>query len=613
MKTAPSQSQLQQYDGPALEPLLKRIHKEHGPRVKIVKAERVREGGVLGFFAREIFRLTVDTRSSKAVQNQAGNAARGSSGAEMQGQSGATQSQSAQYNSQSSQIKPRGAVAGTAPTSRNRPSQSNPKISNAGNAPTVGAALRSHRTPEPPRATQRANPIQPPTPHAESAQSASTSTQTPQPTGSQDTNQQTKAHQQVVTPAGRLSDNPASSILAESLSQDDKLELSPVHQSTTQGGQPEAVIPHGTMPEKLSPSEILPDSAPTRSANQPAFADILAQVAHEGMPGDYQNADLNLEHASNVTTGSEAGPSYHNDIYGGADAVSDGFISDAPYDADDYSSFNPRHVGSNYAENGQEYVSSSDMVIWGDTYDYSSAIHAASPDHPLVASELLKTGIPEQLLDGYDIQMMDGNYEPVRTASILVDTFARLPTAPPPPSLPGSLLAIVGDLQKARKLAAEIATEVGSDPAAIPVVSSRSVASIHPSLVARSALEVSERAPGWRRNNSATVVVVVSPLVGGNRSWAKLVLAAMKPTAVWGMAEALYKTEEITAWAEAIGGVDALILTEVRHSVSPATAASTGIPIARLDESRASPERWATVVGDLLTKVFTPQRENRIS
>jgi hypothetical protein len=218
---------------------------------------------------------------------------------------------------------------------------------------------------------------------------------------------------------------------------------------------------------------------------------------------------------------------------------------------------------------------------------------------------LAKAGIPEQLLESGEIAGLNGDRDPSRIARALVDTFSRLPSAPPPPSLPGSLLAIVGDLQRSRRLAAEIATELGLDPATIPVASTRPVGKIPMSLTARSALEVAERAPGWRRNGSATVVVVVSPLVGGNRSWARLVLAAMKPTAVWGIAEALYKTEEIAAWAETLGGMDALVLSEVRHSISPASATATGIPIARLDEGRASPERWATVVGDLLSRTLS--------
>ena len=35
-----------------------RVRREHGPTARIVKAERVRSGGIGGFFAREYFEVT---------------------------------------------------------------------------------------------------------------------------------------------------------------------------------------------------------------------------------------------------------------------------------------------------------------------------------------------------------------------------------------------------------------------------------------------------------------------------------------------------------------------------------------------------------------------------
>ena len=631
----PTPSELQQYDGPALEPLLKRIHQEHGPRVKIVKAERVREGGVLGFFAREMFRLTVDTRSSKAAQNQAastGQSRAGSQGQMSQGQGGQSPNQATnqttsainnatrynrQSNRQGDQIAQRGSrgggtrnTLGSSRTSQNRLSQSNLN-SNSRNAPTVGAALRSHKTPQPLKGETRSNTTQPTTPSIDNPQPAPTPPPAPVPPPASQTAPSQNINPQPTTPQPSAVSpdnppvNPASLVLADTLAQNDKLELSTSQQTTSQTRQVEDGLTEDALHESTLQGE---------ETTEHTFADVLAQVASNQTPVISKDTDTSFEPTNDIVTGLEVDSDYHDGTYGDVDddAVNDGFISDYPYDATNHTSVNPGYIEPDYTSNNPEYMGSNDMVVWGNDYgEYPYTGHISSPDHPIVASELLKMGIPEQLLEDYDIQMMDGNYEPVKTAGILVDTFAKLPTAPPPPSLPGSLLAIVGDLQRAKRLAAEIATEIGSDPVAIPVVSSRSVAKTDPSLTARSALEVSERAPGWRRNGSATVVVVVSPLVGGNRSWAKLVLAAMKPTAVWGMAEALYKTEEITAWAEAIGGVDALILTEVRHSVSPATATRTGIPVARLDESRASPERWATVVGDLLNQAFAHRQKSR--
>ena len=53
----PTQLQL---EGPDLETLLSRVKAEHGPGARIVRAEKVRTGGVAGFFARERFELCVE-------------------------------------------------------------------------------------------------------------------------------------------------------------------------------------------------------------------------------------------------------------------------------------------------------------------------------------------------------------------------------------------------------------------------------------------------------------------------------------------------------------------------------------------------------------------------
>ncbi len=47
-------------EGDAIEPLLARVATEHGPGARVVRAEKVRVGGVAGFFARERFELVVE-------------------------------------------------------------------------------------------------------------------------------------------------------------------------------------------------------------------------------------------------------------------------------------------------------------------------------------------------------------------------------------------------------------------------------------------------------------------------------------------------------------------------------------------------------------------------
>lgn len=64
----PAQPKL--FEGPSLEPLLEQIHREVGAEAKILRAEKTREGGVLGFFAREQYRLTVQLPATSGRRKQ---------------------------------------------------------------------------------------------------------------------------------------------------------------------------------------------------------------------------------------------------------------------------------------------------------------------------------------------------------------------------------------------------------------------------------------------------------------------------------------------------------------------------------------------------------------
>lgn len=62
---------LQAFDGDTLEAALARVAEEHGPGARIMQAEKVRSGGLAGFFARERYEVTVEiddeSRGSEAA------------------------------------------------------------------------------------------------------------------------------------------------------------------------------------------------------------------------------------------------------------------------------------------------------------------------------------------------------------------------------------------------------------------------------------------------------------------------------------------------------------------------------------------------------------------
>jgi hypothetical protein len=95
--------------------------------------------------------------------------------------------------------------------------------------------------------------------------------------------------------------------------------------------------------------------------------------------------------------------------------------------------------------------------------------------------------------------------------------------------------------------------------------------------------------------------VVDAPVRGTEQSWARAVITSLRPTAVWGLADSTTKTQDIAAWVETLGGVDALALENIGGTTSPAAVLGTGIPVARLDGQPATAARWVATVVDRVT------------
>ena len=99
----------------------------------------------------------------------------------------------------------------------------------------------------------------------------------------------------------------------------------------------------------------------------------------------------------------------------------------------------------------------------------------------------------------------------------------------------------------------------------------------------------------WSVSPTVTVVVVDSP-VGRAEPWVHDVLAALEPSAAIGVTDAGRKTEDIAAWADTIGGLDAIAVNNTDDTVSPASILQVGIPVAIVDREPATPELWAELL-----------------
>jgi hypothetical protein len=204
-----------------------------------------------------------------------------------------------------------------------------------------------------------------------------------------------------------------------------------------------------------------------------------------------------------------------------------------------------------------------------------------------------RLGLPDRLLPM--------RIDPANPAPGLLEALADLPVAAPAPALGGSVLAVVGDRLLALWLARQLAGELRLDPHEVMLA-----AGTHDGLVAEhlhlaDPATTSERRRGWTRRHGPTVVVVEARPGSLEVPWARHMLAALEPTAVWGVVEASRKTEDVVAWSEDLGKVDALLVEAIGSTTSPAAILGPGIPVARLDGRPADPAAWAALLAARLT------------
>lgn len=216
------------------------------------------------------------------------------------------------------------------------------------------------------------------------------------------------------------------------------------------------------------------------------------------------------------------------------------------------------------------------------------------PDLGATIVDLLRAaGFPERLLPLAPLEPELSTVEAV---------FGALPEPPPLPSEPGGLVAVVGSAGLVRSLANAVALAVGCPRDEVAVASANaSDRHARPEYRARTAAQAASMSPGWRRDRVG-VVAVYGPPLGADQRWTRQVLRALRPSCVWGMAAGTTKPDDVRRWVSAIGGVDALAVSEVGATATPAAILSLGIPVTRLDDDPATPARWAAVVADLVTK-----------
>ena len=220
------------------------------------------------------------------------------------------------------------------------------------------------------------------------------------------------------------------------------------------------------------------------------------------------------------------------------------------------------------------------------------------PARPAIdARALARLGLPEDITRAAAAAPAPVGADP---SAWLLRLLQDMPSAEHLPQTPGAVIVVVGGRDAALRLARQMTNELGLDPDGLLIASPNYRGRAIPAHRRLTGVDTASQArSSWRRRPRPTIVAVEA-VPGRSGEWARRVIDALEPTMVWGAVEATRKPEDLFEWAEELGGFDALGVTDLGGTVSPAAVLQCGIPVGRLEGQPATPLLWAALLAPRL-------------
>ncbi len=616
-------------EGPAIEPLLEQVREEYGSQVKIISADKVRSGGIGGFFAKQKYELSVE------VPDGAGPAP------EEEPADGLTPAE-----------EPRPSSAGSA-TNGNGNGRNGGGIGDGGiggggiggggiGGGGIGAGIGGGSRPDEPITLEQLLARVESQDHFADANTAAPVTPVTRPTSAP------------VSPAARPAAAPVSPA-ARAAAVPISPAARPAAAPTSPAAAPTAGLTAGSAADAAAESAVEPAAEPTppasavapggsRSAGLPpragmlstngaAFAEIMAGLgagpvattdgdAEEPRPAvrpfrplpatgtpvnafatpiratkrnpyldDALISDLTSTAAALLGAATEQSPATDDatgDAPGDATAdATDGTAAAPPAAA------KPRAFARPAPQPTPEPAAAQPAAVQPAARPAAAAAATADVHTAKLIRDLAGLGMP-----GHLAELVDG---PDAYSGVLRALAATEP-APAAPDRPGDVLVIAGELAHVMPVARQVVQQLGLEETQLLLAGpSCAGTGIHASRRIESPEDAERRARRMHRADAAHVVVVDAPVSGADGAWIRAVCDALDATAVWAVVDATRKTSDTRRHLDALGDVEAIVVHGVANTTDPASVLGLDLPIVSLDGRPATRRAWATLICERLT------------
>jgi hypothetical protein len=229
-------------------------------------------------------------------------------------------------------------------------------------------------------------------------------------------------------------------------------------------------------------------------------------------------------------------------------------------------------------------------------------------DNEPVVRNLMSVGMPEAMAR----KITGGD-----TYAGVLSVLAARPSAPGIPDGPGEILVLAGDVNLGVPIAKQLLDQIGvGENHLLLAAPSTAGTGLHSSRLISTPETAETRVEKLHSADHPWIVVMDAPVGGTEPLWVNDMCDAIGATAVWSIVDATRKTADTARHLRTLGEVEALVVHGVELTADPASVLGLDLPIYSLDGKPATPHAWAAmlcarIAADVMPVAAAPRRVSR--